>query len=359
MEIGQLEQLQTQQKSQILAQISDYVMVVKPTGEISYMNEAGVRKFFGEKAEEEKIENSSIRDLYGSSKKNKSFIRFFEKCFAPANGRRKQKDKLEKQEKKTKTLKFQTRKDENLYLEITVQQLEEASQEGTLLVYMHDVSDRFRMHQIERDCAVIFTSLMVGISLFLGFWSLCEFTLKRHLTNTQYTYIIECITFVLFFEVLFFSSFSMRQVGLVPNFSKIKRNTIVTLSIAIAVMWLLLLGRILMIKLGLSGREEFMGGSREGARNYIFTAIIQEFLARGVMQTSIKNLMNVKCQKLFTILVTSLLFALMHIPFGFPFMVAAFMLSVILGIVFEKQGDMWGCAFLHWSCGYLAMCLYF
>lgn len=69
--------------------------------------------------------------------------------------------------------------------------------------------------------------------------------------------------------------------------------------------------------------------------------------------------MQVKYQKFFSIFLTSLLFSLMHLPFDFPFMAAAFLLSITLGIVYEKQGNIWGCAFLHWSCGYLAMAMFF
>jgi membrane protease YdiL (CAAX protease family) len=49
----------------------------------------------------------------------------------------------------------------------------------------------------------------------------------------------------------------------------------------------------------------------------------------------------------------------MHLPFGFYFMAGAFLLSIALGIIFERQRDIWGCTILHWGCGYLAMCLFF
>ena len=48
-----------------------------------------------------------------------------------------------------------------------------------------------------------------------------------------------------------------------------------------------------------------------------------------------------------------------NIPFGFYFMLGAFLLSCALGIIFERQRDIWGCTILHWACGYLAMCLFF
>ena len=71
------------------------------------------------------------------------------------------------------------------------------------------------------------------------------------------------------------------------------------------------------------------------------------------------ELMKIRFQKFFSIFLTSLLFSLMHMPFGFYFMMSAFLLSMALGYVYERHQNLWGCVFLHWCCGYLAMCLYF
>ena len=171
--------------------------------------------------------------------------------------------------------------------------------------------------------------------------------------------VIEGIAFLLFLEIIFFTSLSLRDIGIIPWPSKILKSIKPTFFIA-AVTCLVLLAINLILRLsGHPVKPYFIGGSWQGAYTYIFTAIIQEFLSRGVIQTSVKSLMQVKYQKFFSIFLTSLLFALMHLPFGFPFMMGAFLLSIALGIVFEKQQHIWGCAFLHWSCGYLAMAMFF
>ena len=170
---------------------------------------------------------------------------------------------------------------------------------------------------------------------------------------------IEGMTFLLFLEILFCTSLSMKDIGLIPNFARIKKNLFETIVIAVAVCLSLIILKLALSLLGYQIKAYFIGGSREGAYKYIFTAFIQEFLARGVIQTSVNSLMKVKYQKQFGVFLTSLLFALMHLPFGFIFLVSAFFLSLILGYLYERHGDLWGCAILHWSCGYLAMCLFF
>ena len=82
-------------------------------------------------------------------------------------------------------------------------------------------------------------------------------------------------------------------------------------------------------------------------------------MARGVIQTSLKYILQVKHQRGISVFTTSLLFMMMHLPFGFFFMVGAFALSVVLGFIYEEQEDLYGCALLHWGVGYLAMCLFY
>lgn len=164
---------------------------------------------------------------------------------------------------------------------------------------------------------------------------------------------------MLFLEILFLTSMSMRDIGLIPKLATIKKNTIETLLIAAISCSVLVLIKVVLTLFGFPVKERFFGGSLHGAYTYLFTALFQEFLSRGVIQTCVKNLMKVKYQKQFGILLTSLLFALMHLPFGFVFMMGALLLSLALGYLFERHGNLWGCAFLHWSCGYVAMALFF
>jgi len=170
---------------------------------------------------------------------------------------------------------------------------------------------------------------------------------------------IEGITFFLFLEILLFTSLKLKDVALVPNRARIKKNILTTFMVGVAGFGILLIIRVLVIKYGLPGKSYFIGGSKAGIERYFFTAVLQEFLSRGVMQTSVKYLLQIRFQKPIAIIVTSLLFAIMHLPYGFPFMVGAFALSVALGILYEYQEDMWGCALLHWLLGYLAMALFF
>jgi membrane protease YdiL (CAAX protease family) len=228
-----------------------------------------------------------------------------------------------------------------------------------MLILIEDVTDSRLLKQHDHDCAYIFAGLICCISLYLATWSLCRFTLHIPLGTKHYTLMIEVITFLLFLEIAFFTSFSLREIGLIPHISRLRQNCIETLSTGVIACVVILLTKVVLNLIGIKIKGYFIGGSLHGAYIYIFTAFAQEFLARGVIQTSVKSLLHIKYQKQLGILLTSLLFSLMHLPFGFYFMAGAFLLSIALGIIFERQRDIWGCTILHWGCGYLAMCLFF
>lgn len=226
-------------------------------------------------------------------------------------------------------------------------------------LYLLKIFDAENLKQHERDCALLFAGIVICITLYLSAWSLIRFTLHIPLKASFYTLMIEAMTLILFLEIIFFTSFSLKDVGLIPRRKNILSNIKQTATICLFAIAVLLVAKLFLRVLGAPVKQNFMGGSVHGAVTYLFTALLQEFLARGVIQTSVKNLMRVKHQIPVSIFLTSMLFTLMHLPYGFIFMMGAFLLSIALGILFEQQKTIWGCFFLHWSIGYLAMCLFF
>jgi len=349
MEIKKLSPLSSYQNERIFENMSDGIMTISQNGSITYMNSA-CEQIFGTTFAD--LENSSFEDAFLGNKKNKAFNKLFLAS-------------LRKNVILEKTTVKYEQNGEIKYLAVDISLIHEKETIDAehdfpgMLVLFDDLTSKYRLKQHEHDFAYIFAGLIFCISIYLSVWSLLRFTLKLPLKTSFYTMMIEGMAFILFLEIIFLTSLSLKEIGLIPNFSRIKKNILETFCIALTVCAALLLSKSILTLIGIQIKNYFIGGSAEGAYSYLFTAFIQEFLARGVIQTSVKSLMRVKYQKQFGILLTSLLFALMHLPFGFVFMVGAFSLSIILGYLYERQKDLWGCAFLHWSCGYLAMCLFF
>ena len=351
--------MDTSQMDTIFESISDGIILVDDAGRITYANSACYDIFH---IPDHEIIGKSFQAVFLSQKKNRNFNQFFH-SFATqelpsAHG----------------TFSYLLADGEKLCIEVQLSYLESETAQNYLqngrrrriqgknsgkLLIIKDRSIHIHLKQTERDCAFIFSGLIFCITSYLMTWSLIRFTLHIRLSNSIYTLIIEGITFLLFLEIIFMTSFSMKKLGLLPRKDRIQKNIKETALITIVYCAAALLLNVILRMTGHPVKPHFIGGSVEGCTNYLLTAFVQEFLARGVIQTCIKYLVKIKYQKFFSILLTSLLFSLMHMPFGFPFMMVAFVLSMVLGYVYERQKDLWGCFLMHWICGYLTMCLFF
>ena len=351
----------------IFQNMSDGIVLLDNQGHITYMN-AAASNILEVTGENYKTDTSFI-EQFAQNKKNKAFNKFSKKSIENKEARKKNDVKYITPEKKT------------LYLDISIslmqagpQEQETAEQHSSelsekplhastdiqgMLLLIQNTSYRHRLKQHEHDCAYIFAGLIFCITFYLTLWRYLNFTKHIYIHRDTYTLIIEIITFVLFLEIIFMTSFSLREIGLIPKWKNLKKNCLETLATGVITCLIILLTKIILTLIGYKIKGYFIGGSFDGACRYIFTSFVQEFLARGVIQTSVKYLMHVKYQTAFSIILTSLLFSLMHMPFGFYFMFGAFILSLALGYLYEHQKSIWGCVFLHWGCGYLALCLFF
>jgi membrane protease YdiL (CAAX protease family) len=84
---------------------------------------------------------------------------------------------------------------------------------------------------------------------------------------------------------------------------------------------------------------------------YVFTAGIQEFLARSVIQGNLNRIIITKHTSFVAIVLSSLIFAALHIHFGFLFMVGAAILAGLEGILYVKQQNIFGVWIVHWAFG--------
>ncbi len=324
----------------IFDEMAEAVILFDKDQSIRYYNDAAKDIFAIPDGEVE-----TVNDI-PSMKQNKKVLRFLKETFA-------KKDKAQNTEVVydngaiDKVLKLRTNK------------IVKSGKDKGLILLGADVTADSDLRRFEKDSASTFIGIVLSICLYLFTWSLLEFTLHIHYRPSVYTKVIEGISFVLFWEVLFLSSLSLKDVGVFATPKKLLqsiRDVLPIIGIACGIMILINLG------LHLSGHamnERFFDSTWSKAVSYIAVAVMQEFLARGVLQTSIRFLVKVKWQKFFNVLLSSLLFTLMHLPHGFPFMMGALVMGIGLGIVYEYQKNIWGCALIHWVCGFLAIAMFF
>ena len=182
------------QKNMIFENMSDGVITLDSDGTITYCNSASLEIL--RISSKKDILGQSFKELFMNNKKNRAFNKLFRESI----------DKGKVMPKTSQTELFDPDADYN----------PDTGFNG-MVILIEDDTDKYKLRQHEHDCAFIFAGLILCISVFLMTWSLLQFTLHIYLKSSVYTQIIECITFLLFLVIVFMTSFSMRDIGLIPR----------------------------------------------------------------------------------------------------------------------------------------------
>lgn len=89
---------------------------------------------------------------------------------------------------------------------------------------------------------------------------------------------------------------------------------------------------------------------------YPIHAYIQEFIARGVFQTSLKRFLYDQSGKL-SVFLTSLIFAIKHLHIGLPLVIATFVGSMFFGWIYLRRANLIEVTTVHFIVGVLALLL--
>lgn len=87
---------------------------------------------------------------------------------------------------------------------------------------------------------------------------------------------------------------------------------------------------------------------------YLVTAFVQELLARGGIQSSLKRAYSGRFRKDTAIFLTSLYFMTLHFQYGLAMMFGAGALSVLLGYIYKKDENIYGAVVIHYCFGKFA-----
>jgi membrane protease YdiL (CAAX protease family) len=80
---------------------------------------------------------------------------------------------------------------------------------------------------------------------------------------------------------------------------------------------------------------------------YAVFAFVQEFIARGLVQSQLQEMLTGKHRTLNTILIANLLFAIMHIQISLLFVIVVFIFGLYWGWLYNRQQTLVGVSFSH------------
>ncbi len=222
-----------------------------------------------------------------------------------------------------------------------------------LVITLADETEAEEVKKKFRDSSRTFTMFLFVFCGWMIFYALWEF-LNRPFSPDYMTHGVELLGLIMLAYILRRTSFTWRDLGGIGYrpLATVKTALIVA---ACAFVFLCILKAVarLFVPTAFEPQDPFFDISKFGFRQilYVFTAGIQEFLARSVMQANIKRIVDSPHPAAIAIILSSLIFAALHIHLGVMFMIGAAILASLEGILYEKQQNLLGVWIVHWVFG--------
>ena len=207
--------------------------------------------------------------------------------------------------------------------------------------------------ELIKDSSKTFSAFLFAYCAWMVVYALWQY-LGQPVSTDVMTHGVEVLGFLMFFYVLSSTSLTWKDLGIKTE--RPWRTVRTGLIIAACAVVFMCIGKavIRLFDPNAFGPEyPFFDIRAFGVRQivYIFTAGVQEFLARSVIQGNLRRIMVGRHVGAAAIVISSLSFATLHIHLGLMFMLGAAVLAGLEGILYEKQQSIYGVWIVHWVFG--------
>ena len=335
--------------SRILRDINDSVLALDQYGHIIYMNPQCRNLLDLQENDLGKTYAEVFFDAH--EQKNDSFHQFVIDAV------------YQKEETHYGTVTFTDKNNKTIYLRIVSSFLnnEDTNEPGGVVLVLTDITETEVLKKKRYDASIVFSCVTACVCLYLLLLATLDF-LKFDVPTKALTQVINAMVFIVAVIIYKKTDFSPDELGLkIYNYKQTFGSALIVSGLAV----ILLIGAKFAVSKVAPGF--FVAGSPFWNWNiglyswvsYIFTCIIQEFLARSMIYGSIKKMYDGKHATIAAVLLSSLLFGAVHIAHGFVYMSAAILLLGSLSGLYEKHRNIWGVAIIHFVLGQTACCLGF
>ena len=333
----------------ILRDIDDSVLALDGRGHIIYMNRqcqalldlddsalgrTYAEVFFGE----EKKENDSFHQLVVDAVYKKEQTHVGAVTFTDKNNRKK-----------------------HLRLTSSFLKNEEEQESGGVVLVLSDITETEVLRKKRYDSTVLFSCVIACVCLYLILLATLDF-MKISVPTAVLTQVIDAVVFVGSIVLYKKTDFTFDELGL--KIRDVKGTLFSSLGVSALFIALLSVVKLILLKTvpGFFAADAPFWNWNLGLYNwtsYLFTCVVQEFLARSMIYGSIKKMFDGKHSVAAAIILSSLLFGAVHLAHGFVYMMCAIILLGSLGGLYEKHRNIWGVALIHYVLGEAATCLGF
>ena len=238
---------------------------------------------------------------------------------------------------------------------------EENEEMGGVVLVLSDITETEILRKKKYDASIVFTCVTACVCLYLVLLATLEF-LKINVPTKALTQVINGMVLVFGLVMRKKTDLTFDELGL--KFRNFKSTIVSSGVIAFLVVLILMAAKLVVLKIApdfFDANVPFWNwdiGLYSWA-SYIFTCVMQEFLARSLVYGSIKKMFDGRRGMLVAMALSALLFGAVHIAHGFMYIMAAIILLGSLGGLYEKHQNIWGVTLIHFVLGQAACCLGF
>ncbi len=207
----------------------------------------------------------------------------------------------------------------------------------------------------------LFSTMFVGLFLSISLYVFLLFIAKDlHFESTYFPRIVELLFFITCFVIVKKSNFPLTFFGFTLHgaMKSIKYMLPGTMTICI----IMIVIKYLCIQNGVKGLDGSLFYDQYFDTLllvYVPVVVLQDFLAKGVIQTVIERVLAGRHAKLWSIITASALFGLVHIELSVEIAIASFLFGIYWGVVYVKGRTLIGVSISHLLIGNLSYLLGF
>ncbi len=224
-----------------------------------------------------------------------------------------------------------------------------------IVAVIEDVTEISKLQRKKKNSNIVF-ALFVALLCLIIFMVQGVTDFNAPITKPQITIIIEVMALVFMLILMKTTHLNIKDMGFRKDNLK---PTLISCAVIVPVLFALLTGfKLVLTRLspGFFPPETPFFASLPISEyiTYLFTAFIQELIARGVVQSSLNRVFDGKNGQTVALIISALAFGTIHLYYGFLFMLMASALVGVLGIMFNKQKNIWGVTLIHYALGMAA-----
>ncbi|MEG0566730.1 MAG: PAS domain-containing protein, partial [Hungatella sp.] len=202
---------------------------------------------------------------------------------------------------------------------------EDGNERVGVVVLFRDITEEERLKRQHTDGTNLFVTMMLSVSLYFYFLSAAE-TYGWNIPRSVISLIGEGVLLIAFVLVLKTTSFTLKDIGLCIK--NPKATFVPAILISLGGILLLIIVKLIMLRVApnfFPANAPFWDFSIFNVTNlyYPLTVVMQEFVTRGAFQENLRRIIPGKHATVWSLLVSSLTFGVLHNHYGFMYTVAS------------------------------------